>query len=544
MGLVSSPEHCKSLVHLMMSSFYAWRNQLSVQFREIFAEYPTRDAFEHNFSVQLSYTGSTSSRALRPGEVRLVRIAVTEGNGSEETIRCITQVVPLSNSFDYEAVSYAWGCPIANDRRYRIELDGRAVLLPKNIWRFLRQYRDLRRNGWLWIDALSIDQDNLWERSHQVQRMAEIFGRAEQVVVWLGTAYAGSERAMEMLLSGKSWYGFREEFYHLCERPYWRRLWVCQELMSARQIVLMCGNSFLPWDTFRSAQKVAPADDTLAKMMVDLTGGWSHKAGRVSLGYLMRKSRHLCCADQRDRVYALANCAGGIRVDYKLGTTELAKSVLQNACGDLIQMPTLGMILTQCQELISIFGLEPTSVLEITEGALSDSPFCAYPEYRRAMLTSLPKADNEWPKSFPRFDVLSEWAHSHDKRTVYKSLLQHMGMTWVPLWHKNLDFPIWKDINDTGHTPPTIPARMSPRSFSYDRRTQDSDLSDCADNVQKRVDDWIQIPSATPRPRPYHWLSSLLRCLWTCLPSARPDPLFKRRKGVERYAEHNARRKP
>lgn len=305
-------------------------------FIETFAEHPTRDAFEHNFSVQLSYAGSTRSQTLRPGEIRLVKIAATEGNGSEETIRCTTQIFPISNGSDYKAVSYAWGCPIVNDRRYKIELDGRVVLLPKNIWRFLRQYRDLRRDGWLWIDVLSVDQDNLWERSHQVQRMAEIFGRAEQVVVWLGPAYAGSERAMKRLFSYVDWQKFNdeagEEIYRLCERPYWRRLWVCQELMSARQIVLMCGNSFLPWDAFRLAQRAAPEYDTLAKMMVDLTAGWSSKAGRVSMGYLMRRSKHLCCADPRDRVYALANCAGGIRVDYRLDTTELAKSVLHNVC--------------------------------------------------------------------------------------------------------------------------------------------------------------------------------------------------------------------
>lgn len=121
-------------------------------------------------------------------------------------------------------------------------------------------------------------------------------------------------------------------------------------------------------------------------------------------------------------------------------------------------MPTLGMILIQCQELISLFGLEPTSVLEITKGALSDSPFLDYSEFHRGMLTSLPKADDKWPESFPQFDVLSRWAHSQNKWTVYESLLQHMGMTWIPLWDETLGEIVRKDITNTIQTPPTFPA--------------------------------------------------------------------------------------
>jgi hypothetical protein len=68
--------------------------------------------------------------------------------------------MPDYQKCDYAAVSYA------NDKRYKIKLDDRLVPLPKNIWRFLGQTRDAGRIDWLWIDILSIDQDNPWERSH------------------------------------------------------------------------------------------------------------------------------------------------------------------------------------------------------------------------------------------------------------------------------------------------------------------------------------------------------------------------------------------
>jgi hypothetical protein len=37
-----------------------------------------------------------------------------------------------------------------------------------------------------WIDALCVDQENIFERNSQVAKMAEIYKRAYSVVVWLG----------------------------------------------------------------------------------------------------------------------------------------------------------------------------------------------------------------------------------------------------------------------------------------------------------------------------------------------------------------------
>jgi hypothetical protein len=42
--------------------------------------------------------------------------------------------------------------------------------------------------GYLWIDAISINQETLEERNHQVGIMGEIYSRAECVIIWLGRA--------------------------------------------------------------------------------------------------------------------------------------------------------------------------------------------------------------------------------------------------------------------------------------------------------------------------------------------------------------------
>ncbi|KAF4635100.1 hypothetical protein G7Y89_g3001 [Cudoniella acicularis] len=50
-----------------------------------------------------------------------------------------------------------------------------------------------------WIDAICVDQQNLMERSAQVQRMGEVYTLAHRVVVWLGPQDDSSTYAIELL---------------------------------------------------------------------------------------------------------------------------------------------------------------------------------------------------------------------------------------------------------------------------------------------------------------------------------------------------------
>jgi hypothetical protein len=51
----------------------------------------------------------------------------------------------------------------------------------------------------LWADAICISQDDVLERSQQVQMMRNIFEGAEQVLVWLGEANADSSLAVRLV---------------------------------------------------------------------------------------------------------------------------------------------------------------------------------------------------------------------------------------------------------------------------------------------------------------------------------------------------------
>ena len=98
----------------------------------------------------------------------------------------------------YTAISYTWGSSVAN---CSIQLDGQHCSIGKNLWRFLEQYRDSKQNTshLLWIDALSIDQNNNNDRTQQVDLMSRIYATADRVVAWLGPSYGDSETAMHHL---------------------------------------------------------------------------------------------------------------------------------------------------------------------------------------------------------------------------------------------------------------------------------------------------------------------------------------------------------
>lgn len=194
-------------------------------------------------------------------------------------------------------------------------------------------------NNWLWIDALCIDQSDARERMHQVGIMSEIFGRADQVISWLGPAYDNSDHAMNTIstysvqLSVKHQIfdrtGLSEAICSLCERAYWKRLWAFQELRHAKDIKLMCGDHWLPWDRFRHIWRVvvdiARTDmdacserlrQSLATRMMTLRT----KPMDFSLWNLLKETSNLECADARDRVFALLSVATrgheGIEADY------------------------------------------------------------------------------------------------------------------------------------------------------------------------------------------------------------------------------------
>ena len=141
-----------------------------------------------------SYTALNESA----GQIKL--LSLLPGDFGDEIVISIQEVVlSMSEKPIFEALSYVWGSdadmvPIV----IRGAVDTCLTVTPylEIALRYLRYQEKLRI---LWIDAICINQNDLEERSAQVQRMAEIYALAESVLVWLGPEEHQSEKALHML---------------------------------------------------------------------------------------------------------------------------------------------------------------------------------------------------------------------------------------------------------------------------------------------------------------------------------------------------------
>ena len=129
-------------------------------------------------------------------EIRLMTL-FPETVSSE--IRVSLEIVPFTKDHvhDFEALSYAWGSA-ENLVDIIIGASGHEVLsITQNLAEALPYLRYEDRSRVLWIDAICVNQQDLEERSRQVERMADIFAKASRVVVWLGPESSDSSVAID-----------------------------------------------------------------------------------------------------------------------------------------------------------------------------------------------------------------------------------------------------------------------------------------------------------------------------------------------------------
>ena len=185
----------------------------------------------------------------------------------------------------YEAISYCWGDP---QKRTDLQLNGRSISAPASAVDALRRFRLHNQTRYVWIDALSINQDDLDERSNQVAMMGDIYRNAVQTLVYLDIDMDDNKlrRLIALLqqisddfvgVEGCQWVmatyhqdgeiaGRRiiraracsvvikdEEYLALLnvlfENRWFSRLWVWQEVLLATRCTMHIKNAIIPWDT-------------------------------------------------------------------------------------------------------------------------------------------------------------------------------------------------------------------------------------------------------------------------------------------------------
>jgi Heterokaryon incompatibility protein (HET) len=231
-------------------------------------------------------------------EIRLIHLK--KSNRRTDPIRCEIKTVSLDERPSFQALSYVWG--EKTDTRPIIVSDTK-VRVTANLFLALSHIRKDSDDVVLWIDALCINQADVFERNHQVQLMRSIFSNATKVIAWLGPASNSSlddtklafnvlrriseaavgyekgdfilvnqlpelyrpihpkpksrpgsvSRALSyqhiswrcvwsLLISPSTWrYRVGVSMSSLFSRDYWTRVWILQEFALASDLLIMCG---------------------------------------------------------------------------------------------------------------------------------------------------------------------------------------------------------------------------------------------------------------------------------------------------------------
>jgi hypothetical protein len=156
-----------------------------------------------------------------------------------------------------------------------MELDGRPFHITRNLELALRHLRLERKERRLWADSLCINQEDIGERNQQVAQMRSIYSAARESVIFLGAATEGSnallgaiQESQEQIsqaatkgavvrclfaASGLRKKELAEKAIEILWRPYWKRIWIFQEVVVSQNPWVQCGSVKVPWEYFCQA---------------------------------------------------------------------------------------------------------------------------------------------------------------------------------------------------------------------------------------------------------------------------------------------------
>lgn len=191
------------------------------------------------------------------------RIAVVAGNPDPGAPLSIYLAhCPVVSEVVYHALSHTWG---SEAETCEITVTGQKMHIRKNLERALCHIRSPTRGFAIWVDALAINRSDLSERNHQIDRAARIYDRAACVVCYVGDSDNYSDLALDFVkqlskepmvrcdkdgnweigkperISATKVPEFCAALYLFLTRPYFRRVWIIQEIALASNPVIACG---------------------------------------------------------------------------------------------------------------------------------------------------------------------------------------------------------------------------------------------------------------------------------------------------------------
>ncbi|KAK7992376.1 HET-domain-containing protein [Apiospora saccharicola] len=212
--------------------------------------------------------------------IRLLEL-LPAGNSSDEVLCRLTQHRAAECRGEYETLSYVWG---DMSQLVPINIGGKFFDVSQNLYQALVDLRQEDKPRVLWVDAICIDQGKIEERNQQVSAMGQIYRAAKRVVIHLGAAFPKTTKkaydliercASESLRIGYTLkepitlstlsqgsqikHGLTEDeivaldpssLRHLGEAPWWARAWTAQEVLLAKDALVVTGSHSMSWDRF------------------------------------------------------------------------------------------------------------------------------------------------------------------------------------------------------------------------------------------------------------------------------------------------------
>lgn len=307
---------------------------------------------------------------LKEGYIRLVRLLPSKI--SDGPIRCNLFEVSFDDFPRWEALSYMWG--EANCEK-TITINGIETPIRKTLWDCLSHLRGANERV-LWIDAICINQENIIERNHQVKQMKRIYESASRVIIWLGLRSNSSDLAISFIkaigqnpkLDHSNMVQELQAMKELIARPYWKRLWIIQEVAVASRIRIQCGTAYTTWKHFSAFREEflfgnSPccnnngtglllhkdfgrsqtefADCYTVFWLDEMHTSYHGDGSRLLI--LLEMSEGFQCSDVRDKVYGLAGLAtdgASVVIDYSRSPSDLFIDLILRE--DSTRIPMLG----------------------------------------------------------------------------------------------------------------------------------------------------------------------------------------------------------
>jgi hypothetical protein len=374
---------------------------------------------------------------------------------------------------DYIALSYVWGdqhpaCSVT------IRIHGSPVVVTPNLHSALKRLRHAQQIRHVWVDALCINQQNTIEKNQQVARMDMIYERSAFVVMWLGDAADDSDVAMASLLEMETGLGFTQWWSNdnqivaidkLLQRAYWKRIWICQEVVLAAHAFVCCGRFAVRWPTlvvflvYLNIEDVSDFDNfktTTLRLLLKVTSTrwtlslvkiWLQKHCGISIAPFdaLRLSRQREATQRHDYIFGIMAIANSIpvQIDYRIPLPQLFLTLVRNFIRETGSLDILSlckqMHIAPVSSIQDVLDHEKLAFEKLEQVTVSngDKEIVA----RNAML-------QDCIESIQNFEI--ELGDAADKRTPcpkrmeheelrrQKTLLEDVGLrslpSWVPRW--------------------------------------------------------------------------------------------------------------